>query len=253
MKGPFVPLSVSYRETEKMLAVEPLAELLFVRGLAFAKEKYLDGYLAPLQVLRLTGDLEAAYHVNVGDLVDQLVRQGLWLEAGEEGGYLIDGWFDWNQADASRAGTLGNHVRWHVARERPDPSCQHCQAAQNAGNVGGDDRPESGAISQDRAEQSKKHPSSPSATELAGEFAEWWEHYPRKIAKQEAVKAYAKARKSFSAQAISEGLTRHLDAWRTEHRPLDKIPHAATWLNGQRFNDEVLSNHHPADEVESYA
>lgn len=130
-KGPYVPLSVSYRESDKMLGVEPLAELLFVRSLAFAKEKFRDGDFTSRQARLLAHDLHMSYNVDPDDLVKQLVDVGLWHEI--EGGYLIDGWDDWNTIEASRAGSYGNHKRWHLDRGKVVDDCPHCQT----------DRPES--------------------------------------------------------------------------------------------------------------
>jgi hypothetical protein len=136
-KGPYVPLSVGYRESDRMLGVEPLAELLFVRSLAFAKEKFLDGFIRNRQAAVLAHDLEATYGAHVDTLVGQLVRVGLWCEV--VGGWVIEGWDDWNTLDASLAGTLGNHERWHVRRGVIEADCPHC------------DRPESGASRPDIA------------------------------------------------------------------------------------------------------
>lgn len=75
---------------------------------------------------------------------------------------------------------------------------------------------------------------SPSAD--ADGFPAFWAAYPRKIRKVDASKAYAKALKRAGPQAITAGLERHLPIW--EHTEPGFIPHAATWLNGDRWEDE---------------
>ena len=75
-------------------------------------------------------------------------------------------------------------------------------------------------------------------------FDTFWKSYPRKVAKSNAQKAYAKALKSAKdpgalAQTILTALDTHkkLDQWLRDDGKY--IPHAATWLNQQRWADEV--------------
>ena len=72
---------------------------------------------------------------------------------------------------------------------------------------------------------------------IAAEFDAFWAIYPRKEAKQNAARAYAKARKSTEAAVILAGLTAHLPKWAAGEAKF--IPHAATWLNGERWDDVV--------------
>ena len=78
----------------------------------------------------------------------------------------------------------------------------------------------------------------PSSADADGEpdpFDEFWKNYPRKVSKPEARKAYAKALKATDADTILNGLMKHIPEWsRTELR---FVPHAATWLNGERWAD----------------
>lgn len=70
---------------------------------------------------------------------------------------------------------------------------------------------------------------SPRASEPAG-FAEWWEEYPRKDAKDAARKAYAKARKrGASAADLLTGLRLYPFS-----PDVQFVPHPATWLNQGR-------------------
>ena len=68
------------------------------------------------------------------------------------------------------------------------------------------------------------------------DFDTFWHHYPRKVGKAAAKKAWAKAVKTECAQKIIASL---------EAYPFDRkddgrfIPHAATWLNGERWADET--------------
>jgi hypothetical protein len=70
------------------------------------------------------------------------------------------------------------------------------------------------------------------------DFESWWAGYPRKIAKQHAMKAYRSASKHTTPEQLMAGLEASKCAWARERRPIDKIPHAATWLNGHRWADD---------------
>lgn len=69
-------------------------------------------------------------------------------------------------------------------------------------------------------------------------FAEFWSNYPRKIGKQNAAKAFKRLSKT-DRQAALDALGGHVMAWKNSKTEPRFIPHAATWLNGQRFNDDL--------------
>lgn len=68
---------------------------------------------------------------------------------------------------------------------------------------------------------------------VVGEFEEFWQRYPRRVGKLAAQKAYQKARKHASAEAILAGL---MSAQFAEEPRFQ--PHPATWLNQGRWMDE---------------
>jgi hypothetical protein len=59
------------------------------------------------------------------------------------------------------------------------------------------------------------------------------------VAKQAALKAYRTARKKVTLERLLEAATEHAESWKLSGRPTEKIPHAATWLNDERWNDEI--------------
>jgi hypothetical protein len=71
-------------------------------------------------------------------------------------------------------------------------------------------------------------------------FSDFWAAYPRKIGKGNARKAFEKAMKSATIDEISSGLNSQLDILKSKEQKF--IPHAATWLNGERWNDEPDHN-----------
>lgn len=76
-----------------------------------------------------------------------------------------------------------------------------------------------------------------SSADADGAFTEFWSIYPRKVSKPDAQRAWAKAIKRADPELIIAGLRRHLPIWVSAE--VQFIPHAATWLNGERWGDEV--------------
>lgn len=67
-------------------------------------------------------------------------------------------------------------------------------------------------------------------------FEDFWQRYPRKVGKGQARKAYAKALKLDTHDSIMFGLSQQIPAMEATDKQF--IPHASTWLNGERWNDE---------------
>lgn len=67
-------------------------------------------------------------------------------------------------------------------------------------------------------------------------FETFWTDYPRKVCKEAARKAYAKAVKAHGAQTILDALA----AWNRTRKPCEPqfLPHASTWLNQARYLDD---------------
>ena len=74
-------------------------------------------------------------------------------------------------------------------------------------------------------------------------FNEFWLSYPRKISKKNAITAYNKIFKSsfneIKAKEIIDGLKKAIEFWEVNKTKNEFIPHPATWLNGERWNDET--------------
>lgn len=119
---------------------------------AWAGKNRTDGWVPEDELDRWDDDWQP--------LVDRLVRAGFWWphERDGEPGYGFNDWHDYNDpADAaSKAGTFGNHVRWHVNESKVDPECDHCPKEPEisddrpdiGGRSGGDSHPDSGGESQ---------------------------------------------------------------------------------------------------------
>lgn len=69
------------------------------------------------------------------------------------------------------------------------------------------------------------------------EFEEdFWPNYPRKVSKTAAAKAFRAARKTTDLKVILDGLASYTKS--VKGKSADFVAHAATWLNGRRWEDE---------------
>jgi len=69
-------------------------------------------------------------------------------------------------------------------------------------------------------------------------FDDWWEQYPRKVAKKDAAKAWAQMSvedRTMAATMIGE----HVALWAREGRGTTKVPYPATWLRRESWHDEL--------------
>ena len=73
-------------------------------------------------------------------------------------------------------------------------------------------------------------------------FETFWKAYPRKVNKQAAQKAFNKLKPSEDLfKAIMAGLENHKKSKQWTRDDGQYIPHASTWLNGKRWEDELES------------
>lgn len=70
------------------------------------------------------------------------------------------------------------------------------------------------------------------------DFPPFWTLYPRHIGKAAAVKAWSKLTAEERTAAVA-AVPSHERVWTAEERQASTIPHASTWLNGRRWEDEL--------------
>jgi len=71
---------------------------------------------------------------------------------------------------------------------------------------------------------------------MVKEFEEFWKHYPRKVGKSAAAKSFLKAVDEIEVGELLEQVVKF--AQDPNLPPQQYIPHASTWLNEGRWNDE---------------
>ena len=70
-------------------------------------------------------------------------------------------------------------------------------------------------------------------------FEEFWALYPRKIAKAAARKAWSKMTSEQQLMA-AKAISTHCEYWKVKETELEFVPHASSWLNGERYEDEII-------------
>lgn len=69
-------------------------------------------------------------------------------------------------------------------------------------------------------------------------FDEFWKLYPRKVSKRVAQAAFQRMPKQ-DQEAALEALPTHIRYWQLKETATEFIPHASTWLNQARWEDEL--------------
>lgn len=68
-------------------------------------------------------------------------------------------------------------------------------------------------------------------------FDDFWAAWPKRVAKKDARRAWDKLNAA-AKLAVMVALPKHIKKWQQESTPQNYIPHPATWLNGERWEDE---------------
>jgi hypothetical protein len=107
----------------------------------------------------------------------------------------------------------------------------------------GDDHGDRAVIAEEKRREEKSREKKTSARAVDDVFDKFWSKYPRKVAKTAARKAWEKIAVD---DALLATILAALDAQiASEQWRAGFIPHAATWLNGRRWEDELPSTTRP--------
>ena len=79
--------------------------------------------------------------------------------------------------------------------------------------------------------------------ELSIEFSDFWGMYPRRVAKKDARKAWQKISTNQHNQILT-ALFEWSRIWK-DRGEIEFIPYPASWLNGERWEDEYPPHHRP--------
>ena len=226
-KRAYFKVDVGYFTNPKTAALSierPSAIILHLASIGYGAQHLTDGIVPELLLLRLTGATT--------DDANALVAADVWHREGhdcdrcgqpERGHVAVHDFLEHQRsaADAKRlsaAGAKGAAGRWSADGN-----------ANRKADGNGDPNAEANGQREREKEREKD-----SARERA--FETFWEAYPRKVSKGQAVRAFKAATKKASADEILAGLREQLPKMATSDPKF--LPHAATWLNGERWTDE---------------
>ena len=69
-------------------------------------------------------------------------------------------------------------------------------------------------------------------------FDDFWEQYPRKVGKKMARTAWAKLTSKQKVDALA-AINKYVKYWQLKETDMEFIPHASSFLNQERFEDEI--------------
>jgi hypothetical protein len=200
---------------------------LWVRAGAWSSAQGTDG-LIPHHMIATLGSKQQA---------KSLVMVGLWLE--DEAGYRFHQW---------------DHYQPSAAEVRAEKAAEHERKAA-AGRAGGiasgvARRKHAGSRTEADSEAEPKQneaPTRPDPTESPSDsdrFDEFWDIYPRRVGRGQAVKAWKTATRKAEADVILTAAAVFAESVRDKDPTY--IAHPTTWLNGERWLDAPVTVLHPS-------
>lgn len=215
---------------------------LWVRAGAWSSQQLTDGFV-PDAVVDLLGTLAQRR---------KLVAAELWVEV--EGGVMFYGWNKNGRqptAQSVRETRASTARRQQEFRDRktgrfsansqvnePRNAVSHTVShgvSHTVSNAVSNARPDP-----TRSKELKDLATADAAPDTDEGFAEFWAAYPRKEKKPTAARAYKTLRRRrITHDTIMAGLRRHTTAWQAAGKERQYIPHPASWLNSEAFNDDL--------------
>lgn len=221
-----------------MVRLSPLARLFYIGTWNFAMcdQGHLedDPFRLKLQIL-------PAEDCDASALIDELVDAGRLVRMEVEGDAYL------------HVRTLADHQKVDGRWAPRCPVCKHLASpnpTETPARLGEThrDSPKRTAVKERKGREGKGSPapaapSRASARPSPDRFEEFWSHYPRKRDRGHAEKAWKAATKKADPQVIIDGLLAQIPALTSGDKKF--IPYGATWLNGQRWEDELTTGDMP--------
>lgn len=220
MEAPWARIAVNFYRHPRTRRLSKDAQHLYLTSILHCVEFSTDGrfpadetpYLASVSRVRPT-------------LESELLDAGLWTRQGED--FVIR---DFLQHQTSRSELEARSernrkaagARWNKSKSAPE---SEPDAERNAtGNA------KCNASREEKSRGEQKPPDPPG-------FVEFWTLWPRGEGRKAAVRAFPKAVKTVGS---AWDLVELAEKWLNERDGMARsfVPHASTWLNGERWNDE---------------
>jgi len=259
-----VPLAANFADDPKLRKLAKFgresrfARDLYVQMLCYCKANMSDGHVPDEQIgLLVYPDSEKNGHRDAARLAEVKVLE----RVGD--GYLVKAYLKRNKSRAevqkealerTIEAELGNHERWHVRRGVTNSDCRLChhdttREGESSPESGPDRLPDRGGESSKSLSKSESKASDRQGDHDAGLdlFDDFYSAYPRHTAKGAARKAWASMlKRGADPQRVITVAASY--ASRVAGSDPKFIPHPATWLNQERYDDEATAAAQPQGE-----
>ena len=242
----FLKILCDLAKQSKFIDAGPTASWLWLAGVGHCRLSTTDGFIHKDVVPGLVPGLKAA-HKHAADLV----RVGLWHEV--DRGYMVNDYLDMNpskseilelqKVNAERKkdyrarrsdGDVPELSQWDTASESTGTSRVRASS----------DSPSASAVAVEKEEKRRRE------ARTVARFTAFWSAYPRKVNKAEAEKAF---RKLDPDEGTMIAILDAVAAWSVTRdwtkQDGEFVPHASTWLNGKRWQDQLPAA--PIDESDA--
>lgn len=244
---PYFPVDDRFHSNAKAAAASLAALGLWALAGSWANDHLTDGDI-PRHMIALLSR-------GATELADELVSVGLWRRT--KTGYRFHQWHadaDGTPRNASRSevqamrakksagGVLGSHRRWHDSKGVIDPDCLYCKGSVNGTSH---DPPIEGpnGVPMPPSPTLPLPPIKPKRSaraELSDDDPDWaafWAAYPRREGKGAARRSWVKALEKAAASEIIAAAVAYAERRRGQDRQY--TAHPTTWLNQERWTDQV--------------
>jgi hypothetical protein len=246
-KRAFAQFDVGYLDNPKIMEVfdaSPIAICMHIASVLYCAQHLTDGIASAGPMQRKAGG-------SAND-TSLLVDADLWHLPGHDcafcpqppdGKVYVHDYTEHNRTSegvkrASQAGKRGAEALWQKKRNAQKNDADRMQTAYESHSEPQCDSDEIAMPREREREKERKNLKTPSSKPAAStDFDTFWASYPRKIGKEAARKAFVKAITKTTVGKIMDGV----EQLRLEVAGKDPqfTPHAATWLNAGRWDDEV--------------
>jgi len=223
----FAKLAHGFANDPKIVGLSNEAFRAYIELLLYSCQNMTDGFLDE-RIVRRMGWSEVTDELTGNDVQPSLLRV--------DGGYQIHAFSDWQmttdahqkKVDAGRAGGIAKARKMQESSKGLAGARKVLQQTASKPLLDKD-------IDKDIKPLAIASPL----------FNEFWQLWPRREGKANAVKAWQKATKKISESDLVEKARAYVTSPTLPQAQF--VPHAATWLNGERWNDEPEPVRHDPD------
>ena len=232
----WIRLEDSFPNHPKIAQLSDKTFRLHITGLCYAGKQLSDGFV-PASIWRSLGIQ------NASKCVRKLVSIGLWDKV--EGGYQIHDYLKYQTSkEQAEQEKEVNRVRAARARQRKIEAQSHAVTPPVL------PKPVTPLVTITPTPTPTPTPKNKDKRLVRTSFELFWEIYPRKDSRKKAQASFEKALKTTDVETILEGVKRYVAFLKTTDQ---KIAMPATWLNGERWNDELAASVNTAPTVLPHA